>query len=333
MRSPDKLELAVIEYQQGRLTESALARTAYPTIRNVGRGEAIRAGVGDEEEDVTQMLWVMLVSKIAPAYDPTRPIYPMLTAYARNLANNVAWNRRSTPQLPEIFEPDHEGENTAEMVVDYLGSMWGTESAEMIEDINRKDALEKAARLLGGSKANAAPHHGIMPGVRIEAVVVAAEPQSTEPKAAKPKKPRLSKSQSEFREIRLSLGLSRREMADHINTTSASIAAWESGRTKQVPDYFLQAARDLKKNSSNRYALGLNAYGGRKMAEILAAWCKALRMDINDTETLADLFAVSEPTVRRWRNDKVKPPIDSLLEYEALVNAEKRRMELQKSRS
>lgn len=309
----DFIEAAVISFQSGKLDESGLARSVYPTIRRFAKVAAHGIGIADEAEDLVQTLWVMFIERIAREYDPSQSIYPYLTTFARNLARNALWQRQATPPLP----PAHDREQDEELITDRLGAMWHAEDTPIDDAVSRKRALAKVAELLSNGKGNPAAGHGLMPGIQL----VKAVNLKFENPRRKPAKARvLSPDQKELIHIRTELGMTQPEFADYLNINVPRLSSWEYGRTSGVPEHFMNLARDLLKMGNKTHADGKQAFGNKSMSEILAQWAQSLGVDVNDNYELAQLLQVSEPTIRRWRDNEVKPRIAKLVYYQGVVN-------------
>lgn len=317
----DEFEQAIIDFQDGRLNVDTLARAAYPKVSRIGKAIAYELGVADEDGDLVNQLWFFTVNKIAIEYDRDRSIYPILMTYARNLARNLAWQKRATPSLPSILETDGH-ENVEERLVDYFGTYWQNagESEQEISERSMvltsiKDALAKANI---SSKRNPARRNGLMAGVKVVPgmAIDVANPQQDKPK---PKKKTLSRDQKRIVEIRMALGMTQPEFAVAINVRVPRLSSWEYGRTKGVPDWALQNAEDLMREGNAKYETGMKLFGKKKMSQIIEQWRKYLHVAEGDIYSLAAIIQTSEPTIRRWYSDEVRPTVQSLVDYNDIV--------------
>jgi len=266
---------------------------------------------------------VMFITKIAVEYDRDKSIYPLLTVYARNLARNAKWQRQHTPSMPDVNE--QENDTTA---ADQFGALWVGDPEDVTNLVSRKIALEKVSALLGSAKANPAANHGLMPGV----VLVQKQPPLPEgidhPRPERGKGSRLSADQRELVEIRRTLCMTQSEFAEALNINVPRLSSWEYGRTKGVPAYYMAKARELLALGNRARQQGKALFEHKTMSEILAEWASVLQLDLEDTSSMASLLGVSEPTIRRWRTNEVKPSIANLVRYNALVQQLRKRLGL-----
>lgn len=320
-RERDDFEKDVCQYQDRKISLDELSKRAYPTIRRFAQIAARNLGIEDEAEDVVQTLWVMFVTRIAQEYDRSKSIYPLLTTYARNLARNAKWQRQTTPTLEE-----NDGESYENHAEDRLGTLWGIPVDEVESLVSRRLALEKVSAIINRARSNPAPHHGLMPGVSL---VSKQEfyPKNDAPSKTKEKRHRyLSPEQRELAEIRRALFMTQAEFAEALNINVPRLSSWEYGRTKSVPAYYMEKARELLALGNRPRQQGHDLFANRAMSDILAEWAKDLNVDLDDTATLAGLLGVSEPTIRRWKENQVKPSITSLVRHHAIVQQLKKRL-------
>lgn len=321
-RERDDFEEDVCLYQDRKISLDELSKRAYPTIRRFAQIAARNFGIEDEAEDVVQTLWVMFVTRIAQEYDRTKSIYPLLTSYARNLARNAKWQRQSTPTL-EDDDDDDSHENNAE---DRLGTLWGIPAEEIENVVSRRLALEKVSAILKRAKANPAPHHGLMPGVSLVPKHEFYPKNETPPKKEKGRRKHLSPEQRELVEIRRALFMTQAEFAEALNISLPRLSSWEYGRTQSVPAYYMDKARELLALGNRPRQHGQELFANKTMSDILAEWAKDLNVDYDDTATMAGLLGVSETTIRRWKENRVKPSITNLVRYHSIVQQLKKRL-------
>lgn len=317
----DPLEEAVIGFQDGRLDADALARFSYPFLSRIGKAAAYELGLSDEDADLVHQLWFIMVNKIALEYDRARPIYPMLMTYARNIGRNILWQKRATPSLPKIIEPNGY-ENVEEQLADYFGPYWENASETDQGRSERKMLLDKIAVALSkvsiSSKRNPARRNGLVQGVKIVPSITI--PTATKPAAKKqPKRKVLTPEQKRIVEVRMALGMTQPEFADALNIEVPRLSSWEYGRTKSVPDWVPEAVEALMRNGNAKYEKAQKLFGNKKMSQIVDQWRKQLHIEEGDIFSLAHVIGVSEPTIRRWYADEVRPTIQSLIDYNEVV--------------
>lgn len=324
----DKFQQAIIDFQDGRLSQDALAEAAYPAVSRIGKAVAYELGVSDEDGDLVHQLWFFLVNKIAVEYDRNRSIYPIVLTYARNLARNLIWQRRATPSFPSILKTEGQ-ENVEERLADYLGPYWENESENESERADRKLILAKIESALANttvsSRRNPARRNGQMVGITVvpAAIIAVADTKGDKPKR---KEKCLSKEQKRIVEVRTALGMTQPEFADAINVKVPCLSSWEYGRTKGVPDWAMENVERLMAEGNAKYQRGKELFGKKKMSQIVDEWRKQLYVSPGDIFSLAYLIQVSEPSIRRWYANEVRPSVQQLMDYNDRVIQEARRL-------
>lgn len=324
----DKFERAIIDFQDRRLDEDALARAAYPTVSRIGKAVAYQLGVTDEDGDLVHQLWFFTVNKIAIEYDRSRSIYPILTTYARNLARNLLWQKRATPHLPSMLKAEG-NENVEEQLADYFGPYWENGGESPQDQTDRKLILAKIEGALAKAdispRRNPARRNGLMAGVHVVPCmeIDVANPITAKPK---PKGKTLSKDQKRIVEVRKALGMTQPEFADAINVEVPRLSSWEYGRTKTVPSWAMENVEAVMLAGNAKYERGMKLFDKKKMSQIVDEWRKRLHIEEGDIYSLAAIMGVSEPTIRRWYANDVRPAVQQLMDYNDLVVREARKL-------
>lgn len=132
---------------------------------------------------------------------------------------------------------------------------------------------------------------------------------------------RLSPDQRELRQIRLDLRLTKSKFSSDLSIPLCTLDSYEYGKTNSVPPAVMHAARMLQANSSTQgISAQIERFALLSMREILGLWASNLKIDVSDTTRLAEALSVTTTTIRRWRENKVRPNPAKIAEINTKVN-------------
>lgn len=130
---------------------------------------------------------------------------------------------------------------------------------------------------------------------------------------------RLTADQRRLKEIRKEIGLKLKDYAVYLSITEASLSAYIYGRTEGVPADVMRTAESLYRQHADRFEQQKIVYEGKSMDEIISYWCSILEMDrqANDNWVgeIARLTSVRPISVRRWIQEKYRPPMRKLIAF------------------
>lgn len=130
---------------------------------------------------------------------------------------------------------------------------------------------------------------------------------------------RLTPEQKRLKDIRNEIGLKLEDYANYLSITQASLSAYIYGRTDAVPPDVIRTADRLHKEHCERFEQQRLVYEGKSMDEVIDYWCGLLGIERAVDEkwvgVIAGLVNVKPITVRRWIQEKYRPPIRKLIGY------------------
>ncbi len=286
-----------------------------PTVLKCARAGAVKVGAEHLHDDVGQELALLLVNKLAAKYDPTYNIEPLLIESARRISlGMLASNRELTRD--DIEDPYSCNNNE---------SVWGDSFTPDLAPVEAPDQ-HKAEQIIRNRQETIM---GCMPGIVIDTKPakpaansdksVAGTNAKLSPAKRATKERKLTTEQAHMREMRVKLDLSQAAWAHELNISTATIAAYEYGRTQSVSKKVYEAAKDCF--ARGRHILKTRErFDKMKMSEIVDDWGARLRVDPNDMRSMAELMDKEVSTILRWRYNTQRPDIKALKGYDDKVN-------------
>lgn len=323
---------AVQRFLAGEVTQDYLARMCYPLVKRSAKMAAVQTGVN--ADDAAQELWLLFVEKIIPRYQADRPLFPFVNEFARRHCLSM---RNDSRELLLADLTSDGGDDQAE------AGQWLLDEALVdqgidIADLDQRRAEEEFIRLLTAGRetvvqSSVAVYHSLSTSVSSHTINGRTEMPVLLPgvdSIAVEKKPSIddvitpyrgqristyqrTSEQEELRNIRLQLGMTKEMFAEQLGIKQSTLDSYEYGKTNSVPGPVMSAARRLAENSSDDLAEARKKFEGLSMNEILQGWAERLGVPIENATLLANMLNTTATTIRRWRDDKVRPDLAKLL--------------------
>jgi transcriptional regulator with XRE-family HTH domain len=122
----------------------------------------------------------------------------------------------------------------------------------------------------------------------------------------------LSDDQKELRGIRVRLGMTKESFSTALKVKQCTLDSYEYGKTKGVPKQLMESARELESKRSEKISNSRELFENRTMSSILGEWAEKLHVPMDNSAALGRLLNTTPTTIRRWRENKVRPDIGKL---------------------
>lgn len=120
-------------------------------------------------------------------------------------------------------------------------------------------------------------------------------------------------------EIRTELGMTIQDYAKILNTSKGALTSYLYGRAAPPKDIICLAENILKERGS-LVAAASEAFAGRSMREICLDWAKQLgATEETAIAVLSATFQTAPVTIKRWLNEKTRPDIHALQNYDKKI--------------
>lgn len=130
----------------------------------------------------------------------------------------------------------------------------------------------------------------------------------------------LSDDQKELRSIRIRLGMTKQVFAKALEIKQCTLDSYEYGKTKGVPADTMKSAHALDSQKSDLISSSRQQFESKPMSTILGDWAEKLNIPIDNATALGRLLNTTPTTIRRWRENKVRPDISKLAKLAARVS-------------
>jgi transcriptional regulator with XRE-family HTH domain len=145
-------------------------------------------------------------------------------------------------------------------------------------------------------------------------------PSTPQPTEAKKKVVyELSEDQKELRNIRIRLGMTKQSFAAALKLKQCTLDSYEYGKTKGVPKPLMDSARELESAKAEKISSSRELFESRTMSSILGEWAEKLHIPMDNSAALGRLLNTTPTTIRRWRENKVRPDLTKLTKLAARV--------------
>lgn len=129
-----------------------------------------------------------------------------------------------------------------------------------------------------------------------------------------------SADQAELRQIRLRLKMTKQTFSAALKIKQCTLESYEYGKTKGVPTVYMDRARELEKKNADE-TTKLESLDKLPMSQILEQWAEKLHVPVDNASILGALLNTTPTTIRRWRENKVRPDISRLSMLDSIVNS------------
>jgi DNA-binding transcriptional regulator YiaG len=330
---------AVKQYLAGSITQDALAHTCFPVVKRAARIAASRIGV--DAEDASQELWLLFVDKIVPRYRTDLPLFPFLVEFARRHCLSMQSDGREIPLSELLSDDEDEQSGMREWILDEVLIDEGID----IEKLDQRRAEIEFTRLITAGHEKVVQYSEAVYHSEHKSVSSTKKDRSTEMEAHLPgvqgfateKYPKLddvltaekqqrgapnytrTPDQEELRNIRVRLGMTKEVFAEQLGIKQSTLDSYEYGKTISVPESVMESARLLAENSSDDLAEARKKFEGRSMSEILQEWADRLGIPVENATALGNMLNTTSTTIRRWRDDKVRPDLAKLASLDTQI--------------
>lgn len=130
----------------------------------------------------------------------------------------------------------------------------------------------------------------------------------------------LSEDQKELRAIRVRLGMTKHGFSKALDIKQCTLDSYEYGKTKGVPLTLMESARALEEKKKGSISSSREMFETKSMSLILGEWAEKLNIPLDNAAALGRLLNTTPTTIRRWRDNKVRPDISKLSKLAARVN-------------
>lgn len=130
----------------------------------------------------------------------------------------------------------------------------------------------------------------------------------------------LADDQKELRAIRIRLGMTKHGFANALGIRQCTLDSYEYGKTKGVPVGLMDSARTLEVQKSDSISTSREMFEAKSMSAILSEWAEKLNIPMDNAAALGRLLNTTPTTIRRWRENKVRPDIGKLTKLAARVD-------------
>ena len=276
--------MAIIQYQAGIKTINAVLQIGMPAVTRICIAAAVELKFPAEDgEDIAQEVATCFETEIAKVYDGSRPIYPLLRAYARNKVLALTRKRREV-HLTKIANQDalsYDNGTPEDAATDRLFAEHGLAAglngaATEFGSSPFDDALDKAAALrkigetldCAGTRPTAPPEAEMIattPSVtsirRLPPVGVLVDQEQLERIVAReeattviqrvPRAGRMDPQGGQrLRQIKKQLKMTADEMAAALAIKPATLIAYLHGKTKGAPKTVVSLAEAMLTNDN-----------------------------------------------------------------------------------
>jgi transcriptional regulator with XRE-family HTH domain len=130
----------------------------------------------------------------------------------------------------------------------------------------------------------------------------------------------LSDDQRDLRDIRISLGMTKQSFSSALNVKQCTLDSYEYGKTKGVPKDLMDKARKLASDRGEMMSSSRILFDDKPMSSILGEWAEKLNIPMDNSAALSRLLNTTPTTIRRWRENKVRPDLNKLTKLAERVN-------------
>lgn len=264
---------------------SVLHAQLSPAISRAAKiiGSKYNIDVDDLAQEVTL---VMLYGTGAKNYDISQPLLPYMIGLAARVGLGMRRRDRMATELPVSSLMD-EDEGAL-----FFERSCTTETADM-------DVLVGIAKIVEAKSSM-----GTANGKAVDA-----------PRQAfkRPREKTITAVHRRFREIRLALGLSKRNYALALHITHASVDAYEYGKTLTIPENVMESTESLIENIASEKV------ESRSIHDLLLDWAKVLGLRFEDNNALAKQFGTTATTIRRWKAGAASPSSQKVRHLKAIA--------------
>lgn len=315
------------DYRSGSISRDELAASVYPLIKRLSKVVAWNVG-GVDADDLCQELWLIFEKSVVHNFDAEMALEPYLLVIARNTAYLMRSKVRETAETNLIdysLAPLETRSNAPETML--LGNEEHEMSSDqsMLSDIDRRIGILEIRRRIYNNPMSDHEHPHDQKGKMLLPCVKETDTPAHPPAhlPAIEKRPQaqrvLSPEHQELVSIRKMLGMSQARFAEELGIGVPRLASYEYGRAESIPEWVMQAARDLRANSGSTQESARKRYEQLEMPQIIEEWARSLNVPYEDNSRLAALLGTTVPTLTRWKNRKTRPSLQSLLFHEQMV--------------
>lgn len=287
--------------------------TLFPLVTRISKAVTWKTGRQDVQDDIVQEAMLCL-PQIASRLDHSLPPEPYLIKWIGNIA--LALSRKN----PLCLDTDEREKEDAPVDLD--------PSEPCAEDeYDRKSALRAIESRLQQKGVEFVSSSAVPVFKSNDAVSELKDIELVPKRRNRTDVAReLSGDHKEIRDIRQSLDMTQGEFAAEIGIPLPTLVCYEHGRTKKVPQKWMELARELRDGNQDKLAWR-KRFDALSMKEIVAEWAKALNADPSDMQTMAALTGTTVSTISRWMAGHVRPSVTELIAYAKVVEINAARLE------
>lgn len=286
---PPKLEVedrAIRAWRKGEIDDNQFIIKLTPTLKRLASWSCDRYGVNSLKDDAFQELCIALVTKAGKDWNPSQPISTYMAGWAWRIASSMANESKKEASFDVLFE-----ENELDAVIE-------EQSIEQNEDLIIESIDDEVSRKAFLKKIS-------LKDLDAEVKHLSKKDEDKKPKnIRKTSKVKDLVRDERLYDLRYKAGLTRAEMAEAMGIPLSKYAAYETGKTRKVPDHVYQNAEMVVENASARAEYS-KLLCNRSMSEIVELWCAMAGTSRPDD--IAKILKISVRTLRRWLYNNYKP--------------------------
>jgi hypothetical protein len=272
--------------------------------------------VRDMSDEIKQDMAVLLL-KLLPTLDQGENVYSLLYAIGKRLSldtqNRLISDSRRYTSLD--WEDGDEKEIPSE--IDF---QW-----KSIERLDKASALAEFSRRIGYNNDMNTDQSNVVPLIKSTNDTII---RSSCKVYVEPRKPEdISDASTELLRIRNVCGMSNTGFAERLEITHYMLSSYIYGRAT-IPSYVIENAQKMEKMSALRFTEKTQRYEGRDMSKIMADWIEIIGITDGFDEKgrkqsaidrLAIKLNINKVTAWRWSQNRARPNVAKLTEYERMV--------------
>jgi DNA-binding transcriptional regulator YiaG len=273
----------MIAWRNGKISSNELLRLMHPLIKKISIWAADKYGVSFLKDDVYQELSIATIGVAGGKWDPSNStIANYLVGWAWRIASSISNHKLREISVDYAYSDEDLGSSEFSLISD-------SSETDLIEEIDAKEAN----KLLDGISLSA-----------IDRELASLAPKQVKREKAK-RKPEIKTTRNDrLFNLRQSIGLTRPDMAEALGISLSRYAAYETGKSTNIPNQIFFDSEAIAENASSRTRFTKDLEN-LSMKEIIENWRAML--GIEKDEDLVKILNISQRTLKRWLYNGNKP--------------------------